>query len=160
MEFVGEGILGGPRGVDERELVTEQWQVWRAWPPCPGCGRPRQTVCPACGTAGNQFPLAEYQALPNQPRDTRNPAASRGSSVSKESGAGAVLLMCPRCDEAFRPRFYRICPACGDDAGSGWEPPGSEREPIPPRVLVAVYGLLAVGVLMTLYFWLLFRGSG
>ncbi len=68
-----------------------------------------------------------------------------------------VQLLCPQCDEVFVPQFYRICPACGDDAGSGIEPPQPQAEPYHRRVLLVAYCLLGLAAMLWLYFWLLFR---
>ncbi len=142
-------------------------RIWKEWPACLRCGHRRQTVCPTCGVAGNRFPLAEYQGAAEPQRNSRVPpslealsteARSIGlpSPVSSEPTSG-VLLLCPRCDEAFMPRFYRICPACGCDAGSGVELKRPVVEQISNRLLLAVYGLVALGGLLLLYFWFLFR---
>jgi hypothetical protein len=128
-------------------------QIWEQWPKCPGCGRRRQTVCPACGQAGNQVPLAEYQATEALRFNTRR-------ALSQESGEAesrSVLLLCSRCDEAFAPQFYRVCPACGRDAGEGIEPEMAQRRSINSRVLFVLYTLLAIALLVVFYFWWLFQ---
>ncbi len=128
--------------------------VWSAWPGCSQCGRLRQTTCPTCGGAGNGFAMAEYQGVAEPQRDSR-------SSMPKDSLAtvSPVLLICSDCDEAFTPRFYRVCPACGCDAGTGIELGDESGEHVSNRVLLAIYGLAAIGLLLTTYFWLLFRGG-
>lgn len=131
-------------------------RTWRDWPVCPQCGRLRQTVCPTCGGAGIQFPVAEYQADAEPQRGSRPSTVRETPSPDPTDG---TLLMCPRCDEAFMPRFYRICPACGNDAGEGVELEDRPGEQVSRRVLLAVYGLAAVAVLMLIYFWSLFRGQ-
>ncbi|MFO7906023.1 MAG: hypothetical protein ACQESR_17300 [Planctomycetota bacterium] len=129
-------------------------RVWKNWPTCRQCGRRRQTICPTCGVAGNQFLLAEYQ-VPGAPRrDTRN--RQHEDSPSSEP-ASSVLLLCPRCDEAFSPRFYRLCPACGGDAGEGIRANEGTREPLSNRVLLVIYGLVGLTTLILLYFWFLFQ---
>ena len=128
---------------------------WDAWPPCDTCGRARQTICPTCGNAGNRFPLAEYQALAEPQRGTRE----SGEEHATEPRNTQVLLLCERCDEAFRPRFYRMCPACGAEAADGLAPAGKVNEQLSSRVLLAIYGLLAVAALLLLYFWWLFRAQ-
>lgn len=100
--------------------------------------------------------MAEYQ-VPGEPRrGTR----SETEAERRWSGAASpVLLLCPRCDEAFTPRFYRICPACGCDAGDGYEPHAHSREPLSNRVLLVLYGLIGVTALILLYFWFLFQDA-
>lgn len=107
-----------------------------------------------CGTASNTFPLAEYQAAGQPQRPTRELAGER----SARNSAPGVLLVCTHCDEAFTPQFYRICPACGHDAGDGIDPRRHATDPISGRVLLAIYALVAVIALLLLYFWFLFRG--
>jgi hypothetical protein len=67
------------------------------------------------------------------------------------------MLVCPRCDEAFVPRFYRLCPACDWDDGEGIESEKPAREPSSNRALLAVCGLLAVVFGALLYLWWLWR---
>ena len=153
--------------------MTEQ-RIWNDWPACPQCGRPRQTVCPTCGGAGNQFPLADYQGVGEpqrrsreleQQRELDSHVESRESRLEESAPSDLAtsqpmcreLLLCPRCDEVFKPQFYRICPACGDDAGEGMEDAYQVHEQVGSRVLLAVYGLVAIAVLLLTYFWLLFR---
>ncbi len=136
---------------------------WDDWPCCAQCGQPRHTVCPTCGHAGCQFLLAEYQALPAPTQSTRRADAGDDPAARTEhdawpagsSPAPLALLMCAQCDEAFTPRFYRICPACGHDAGSGILLRSAGRQPVSSRVLLAIYGLLAILALVLGYFWFL-----
>ncbi|MCH5375996.1 MAG: hypothetical protein JJ992_18665, partial [Planctomycetes bacterium] len=79
---------------------------WADWPCCPGCGRRRRTRCPTCDLGSDEFSLAEFfpaaESLPVPGPDAR----SGQPSLKKDDG---VLLMCPSCDEAFSPQFYRLC---------------------------------------------------
>ncbi len=142
-------------------------RMWEDWPACTQCGRPRQTVCPTCGQAGNCLPLAGYQAAAEPQRNSRIPPVHPDSLQQTDPTPDTdvpqrpqhPLLLCPRCDEAFAPRFYRICPACGCDAGSGLELQSLVSEHASNSVLLAVYGLVAVGGALLLYFWFLFRGA-
>ena len=103
----GHGMLwamqdsGGCADPPSRSLDREPGdRIWTDWPCCASCGRPRLTVCPICGAAGSQFPLAEYLA-PAAP--VRN---SRGDGPERPGADGPVvpiLLVCPQCDEAFAP---------------------------------------------------------
>ncbi len=129
---------------------------WTDWPACPGCGRPRQTACPTCGAAGNQFLLAEYLTTSDPLGGCRERPAPGETAVGDVS---AVLLLCPQCDEAFGPRFYRHCPACGYDAGDGIEVQHGTARPVSNRVLLVLYGLIALGLLLILYFSFLFRAD-
>ena len=128
--------------------------VWKEWPNCRQCGRRRQTICPTCGVAGNQFLMADYQAA-GAPHHGTRPTQSQGAYSTE--APPLVLLVCPRCDEAFSPQFYRLCPACGCAAAEGIETEDQSREPLSNRVLLTAYGLVAVTTLIVLYFWFLFR---
>lgn len=122
---------------------------WIEWPVCPQCERRRQTVCSVCGTAGIEFDLAEYLAPAEHVCETRaNEEASAPASEELE-----VLLMCPQCDEVFKPRFYRLCAQCGFDFGAGIEIAQSESTPLPPRVVWTILGLAAFGLSLLAYFW-------
>ena len=66
--------------------------------------------------------------------------------------------MCPQCDEAFAPRFYRLCPQCGYDQGSGIEIRTWQPEPLSEQLLLAISGLVFLGLAFWTYFWWLFQG--
>ncbi len=143
-------------------------RTWDAWPHCASCGQLRQTVCPHCGTAGTRFPLAEYLAAGEPLRDSRQPRAQADhpaqdmrDAISGEElaalGRPQVWLVCPQCDEAFAPQFYRYCPICGLDGGAGLEPPPAVAGMLPNRVLLVIAGLVILGGVLLLYFWSLFR---
>jgi hypothetical protein len=125
-------------------------RVWTHWPRCAHCGRLRLTVCPTCGMAGDQFALAEYLAPAAPLHSSRGPTPEAPEEEGK-----TVLLVCPQCDEAFAPRFYRRCAQCGHDAGSGLEVPTLAVEPLSTNTLLVLVGLLALVALIVLYFrWL------
>ena len=107
-----------------------------------------------CGVAGTEFSLAEFLAPAERLRESRRSDATRESDSAED---GQILLLCPQCDEAFAPEFYRYCPKCGGDAGAGVEVPPWRWEPLSDRLLLAIHGLLLLGVLFWLYFWWLFR---
>ena len=125
---------------------------WDTWPTCPQCGRRRQTVCPVCGTAGVEFDLAEFLAPVEPVQPTRGDASAETAEQQLE-----VLLMCPQCDEAFQPRFYRRCAQCGFDFGEGIEIAQREVAPLPPRVTFVIGAAVAVCVALLAYFWWLLR---
>ncbi len=131
-------------------------RVWTNWPCCACCGRPRLTVCPICGMAGHQFSLAEYLAPAAPMRRSRGgttePPEPDGSDVE-------ILLVCPQCDEAFAPRFYRCCPQCGHDEGTGIDVRPWDVEPLSDEMLLAICGLIVVVASLVLYFRWLFHPS-
>lgn len=115
-----------------------------AWPRCPQCEHRRLAVCPFCGTAGSNFALG-YVGPP---------------------GAGEpppITVACPTCDEVFKPQYYRECENCGHAFADGValrKPKG--LEPVSGPILNArawtVIGVaIACCLLLTLYFWSLFR---
>ncbi|MFO0817083.1 MAG: DUF2007 domain-containing protein [Pirellulales bacterium] len=92
---------------------------WEDWPCCPRCRRRRLTYCPSCHTAGTKFPLAEFVS-PESPD-----APIRLVGDNRENPYDSVLVVCPTCDEAFTPQFYRRCENCGHEFGGGIDPPES-----------------------------------
>lgn len=69
----------------------------------------------------------------------------------------AVMLLCPTCDEAFSPRFYRWCENCGHDFGSGRETGPPEESSTNQRVVVALLALVAAMAGLWIYLVWLFR---
>lgn len=123
---------------------------WAGWPTCPECQARRQTLCTVCQVAGSDFPLAEFSEVPETPQipwDESSPEAAARDQT--------VMLVCPTCDEAFHPVFYRRCAWCGHDFGRGREDrlADSEAVELNPRVLLII-ALLAGGFIAILgYFW-------
>ncbi|MHB8968982.1 MAG: hypothetical protein ACYC3X_02775 [Pirellulaceae bacterium] len=127
-------------------------RTWTDWPRCAHCGRPRLTVCPSCGVAGTQFPLAEYLS----PAAPLHSSRGRGTEAPRQDeDTLEILLVCPQCDEAFRPRFYRHCPECGHDAQEGLQVQSRSAPPLSDATLLALAGLLVTALALVLYFrWL------
>ena len=67
------------------------------------------------------------------------------------------MLLCPTCDEAFSPRFYRWCENCGHDFGSGREDEPPEESATNYRVVLAVAATIAVLVGLWIYLVWLFH---
>jgi hypothetical protein len=152
MLLMSEQSTTGPSDRNANHLDDDE--KWPDWPRCPKCGRNRQTFCPTCDIAGDQFPLAEY--IPAAPvKASRRDAACACRSCDDEDVP--VLLMCPSCDEAFAPKFYRLCEECGHDFGEGRQVEVSEPEELTDRALfvIVTLGVLTIGVLG--YLWYLFR---
>lgn len=68
-----------------------------------------------------------------------------------------MLLMCPSCDEAFAPKFYRLCEECGHDFGEGRQVKVPVPVELPGRVLFVIAALAALAIGVLFYWWLLFR---
>ncbi|RMF99766.1 MAG: hypothetical protein D6741_07975 [Planctomycetota bacterium] len=103
------------------------------WPVCPECGKPRLAVCPYCETAGSEFLMPDAVA-PEEFETTEEPKEACGNEKcgcstqtsdviarrpdpTADDGAGYVegapeLVICPSCDEPFRPRMANRCAWC------------------------------------------------
>jgi predicted RNA-binding Zn-ribbon protein involved in translation (DUF1610 family) len=71
-------------------------------------------------------------------------------------GAPVVMFVCPTCDEAFTPRFFRRCRQCGHDFGSGPDIEPAD-EPANYRVVFAMLAVIAAMAGIWIYLVLLFR---
>jgi predicted RNA-binding Zn-ribbon protein involved in translation (DUF1610 family) len=118
---------------------ASELEEWKQWPLCPECGERRSARCPVCGTSGTSFLLADVE----------------------DSAAGQrVFLLCDSCDDHMLPEWYRLCPRCGHDFGSG-----VEVSPATPSLwkmsgmewLVVALTLLG-GLALAAYFLWLFSG--
>jgi hypothetical protein len=130
-------------------------RFWPDWPLCPGCGQPRQTICPVCQEAGIEFPLAEYQMLPEPLRRPSAPEPARASA--KRQPENTVLLVCPTCDEAFTPMFYPRCQQCGHVFLETVDENTELLNQLTPRVLFTAIAVLLLGWGFLLYFWFILR---
>jgi hypothetical protein len=140
--------------------VDADSQRWVQWPVCPDCGRRRQTRCPTCDLGGDDFSLAELFFAPRR-RAARDCSAcssleTHGSRQREEDNA-TVWLMCPVCEEAFAPEFYRLCQHCGHDFGDGLLVETPEADQITDRALLVMTGLIALVAALLVYFWLIVR---
>jgi hypothetical protein len=151
---------------NEREIEQDIDQE-PAWPHCPECDWRRQTICPTCELAGDEFHTAEYQQEPAPLKSTRSGCCGGGAydrceheaaERCVERGPDGLLVVCPACGEAFAPVFYRRCERCGHDFGDGREPTSPDVEELSTRVWVVIWGLAGLLGGMFLYFWLVLRG--
>ena len=140
--------------------VDTDSQRWAQWPVCPDCGRRRQTRCATCDLGGDDFPLAELFFAPRRHAARGCSACSPLETYGSREGAGedaAVWLMCPGCEEAFSPEFYRLCQHCGHDFGDGLLVESPEADQITDRALLVLAGLIALVATLLVYFWLIVR---
>ena len=79
-----------------------------------------------------------------------------GDAAAAAIGGPVVMFVCPTCDEAFVPRFFRRCRPCGHDFGSGPDMEPAD-EPTNYRVVFAVLALIATAAGIWIYLVLLFR---
>ncbi|QDU95941.1 hypothetical protein [Lignipirellula cremea] len=121
-------------------------QLWQEWPVCPKCARRRQAVCPSCRAAGDNFPLG-YQMEEATPRgyDGRPLPLPRHR----------IWLMCPDCDEAFRPAFYANCAACGHAFDEGVAPGRFDREADMSQMSAVTLGFAVITIAVLLYLFVL-----
>jgi hypothetical protein len=141
--------MTNPFEYDEDEGPVEL-APWLSWPRCPLCSQRRQARCPTCGHADDDFPLADYQEAGAESRYPTNRLRLHFAEVETED---AVLLLCPHCEEAFRPRFYRRCAACGFEFGDGVQLVSGAYDDFSPRALVAAAGVVGTAAAIFLYFW-------
>jgi hypothetical protein len=126
------------------ELAGDPRNDLSAWPVCPQCGRRRQTVCPICETAGDEFPLADANFGATRPEDADD--ASR-----------RLTVICNICDEPFTPDFYRRCAWCGHEFPDGRAAAGEvhdhEREYLTPQAWIVILAMIGITVAIIGYFW-------
>ncbi|MEK6233657.1 MAG: hypothetical protein N2C14_03010, partial [Planctomycetales bacterium] len=143
-----------------------------AWPSCPSCDHQLITLCPACKINGVDFPPAhgvperrrrvgKPQAPEPENADSRDADSRDADSKDADSQEADVPLfvLCPTCDEAFEPEFYRRGAWCNHDFG-----PGLEADPpvqIDPDlhldnsravVLATVLAVVLVGTVALVFF--------
>jgi hypothetical protein len=126
------------------------------WPVCPMCDTRRQTECPACGSGGDDFPLAQASAalLAGAKDLLTEQAASDERAIADRK---RPWLLCPTCDEVFQPPYERRC-ACGHDFGEGREEPvAPTRDRVDRRFVWLLVGIVAAGIGALLYFALILR---
>jgi hypothetical protein len=96
---------------EDRALVAEADDTTAPvdhWPTCPSCSRRRHTSCPICETSGTDF---EQGYMPT----------TTAASDTVASDTGALLVLCPTCDEPFEPQFPSRCEWCGYRFADGHE---------------------------------------
>jgi hypothetical protein len=128
------------------------------WPRCPACGARRTTQCPICQTAGTDFAAADPPEpivdMPEQAVEegcgTCGGGTCAGGATACADGEGDAscppLLVCPTCDEPFRPEYLRACEWCGHTFAEGR--PAAEEEPA--EEINAVTIVLSLGLALLL----------
>ena len=129
----------------------EESDEWADWPLCPKCQKRRQAVCDGCHFAADHFPLAEYlEAVEVSPIGKFDGKEYREGEPRESTFR--VLLMCPQCEEAFRPKFYRTCHWCGHEFESGRQVDNPLAEQLTPRVMWTIFALALLGLVSVAYF--------
>jgi len=103
---------------------------------------------------GDDFSLAEFIPTAAPLEATRTDSDSGDQTTAKDRDS--VLLMCPSCDEAFEPGFYRLCQQCGHDFGDGLQVESGTQDELTGRTLFVLISLSALGIAILVYFWCLF----
>ena len=104
------------------------------WPRCPSCSRPRHTACPVCQTAGSDF-LPAFDPL--------------GPGTDDEDQQHS-LVICPTCDEPFRPVYLKRCEWCGHRFADGRDLPPAPLLTSPFAEMNGRAWIVLVGVLLTI----------
>jgi hypothetical protein len=77
-----------------------------------------------------------------------------GESANNDQDSVA-MLMCPVCEEAFSPVFYRWCQQCGHDFGDGLLVQTPEPDELTDRALIVLAAMVGLFIALITYFWLL-----
>jgi len=131
-------------GTDSDDDLGAPAEQTAQWPVCNQCGRRRQTVCPICGTAGDDFPRADGPLPPEL-------------AANDEASEVGLAVICSTCDEPFVAEHLRYCPWCGNDAGAGidvdprFNPAVEEPAAWNGRAVAVGLGVLAVMALLAGY---------
>ncbi|MEX2187496.1 MAG: hypothetical protein WD875_11905 [Pirellulales bacterium] len=156
-EFSSGSVPAGPIGPRTGETIVE-------WPHCPACGEARSTRCPACDTVGAVWEQAFGVSVTDHD-------AADNSEQYRSQYRGAVI--CPTCDEVFRPTLARRCTSCrhdfaendtADTASAGHlsdETAGrASRHSAGHAARMILTVIAAAGVIYTLYDWLVHNTGG
>jgi len=147
------------------------------WPECPGCDTRRSTRCPICGTAGTDFAGIDmgFTWIPDPAAGAAcscgpggcTPGGSAAEAAPADHDAAqsdaeevdplSQMLMCPTCDEPFKPEYPRVCEWCGYEFEDGFEvePHVVAAEQLDGRVIAVIAGLVALAVALGAYFMFL-----
>lgn len=119
-----------------------------------GCRSVRTSCC-----GGGQFraSCSTHGSAPDNEESTAADGADAVVPSAELLGGPAVMLVCPICDEAFPPKFFRRCRHCEHDFGSGLELDSSEESAANYRVLFTLLGVLAAMAGIAVYLLFLFR---
>ncbi|MBI3467244.1 MAG: DUF2007 domain-containing protein [Planctomycetes bacterium] len=132
--------------------LTEQTPL-PVWPVCPQCDRRRTAVCPVCGTSGTDFPLGWGDATAG----TVELNEATADLATDDEEAEDLLVICPGCDESFRPGFLQRCEWCGHPFEAGVEEDRGPPELLNPRTLATIGALVIIGAALFAYFAFILR---
>lgn len=111
----------------------------------------------SCGGGGALTVCARHEEETGAEDDGQGAESPPDSPSAVAEDGSEVMLLCPTCDEAFSPRFYRWCANCGYDFGSGREGGTAEESVTNDRVVLTVIAVIAALVGSWMYLAWLFR---
>jgi hypothetical protein len=120
---------------DEFAVDDEEEADDAAWPKCPSCSRPRHTTCPVCQTAGSDF-IPAFDPV--------------GPDNEGEPDQQHALVICPTCDEPFRPVYLKRCEWCGYRFADGRDLPPTPLFTSPFAEMNARVWFVLVGILLSI----------
>jgi hypothetical protein len=136
--------------MDDSRTPDTDLDHWADWPLCPQCNHRRQAICDSCQFPGNDFPLADYlesiEISPIGRFEQGDQGAAEYHEEQPRETAPRVLLMCPQCDEAFPPHFYRTCQWCGHEFESGRQLENPLADQLTPQAMWTLFALALLGV--------------
>jgi len=118
------------------------------WPTCPQRERRRTAVCPVCATAGCDFQLGWGDSAAG----TVELNDATADLAQSEEESEDLLVICPGCDESFRPGFLRRCEWCGHRFDAGVVADMRPVETLNSRVLATIGGVTIIVVALLAYF--------
>ena len=144
-------------GAPTSRTPTRPGETLVEWPHCPACGAARTTQCPACDTEGATWEQAFGPTLAEFERGDADPSPAQHRAA----------VICPTCDEVFRPVFARRCTACKHtfaEQESAQQHPLSDstkRRRTPAQTARMIFSNDAVTAeIYTLYDWLMSNSGG
>ena len=78
---------------------------------------------------------------------------SEPDELANNDQDSVAMLMCPVCEEAFTPVFYRWCQQCGHDFGDGLLVQTPEPDELTDRALIVLAGMIGLFIALITYFW-------
>jgi hypothetical protein len=136
---------------DDIESTAPTQEPLLGWPACPECQQPRTAVCPVCGTAGSDFPLGWGDSAAGT---VELNIATEGWAAGDDEAAD-LLVICPGCDESFRPGFLRRCEWCGYKFETGIAVAREPPEFLNARVIGTIVAMVITVAAILIYFALI-----
>jgi hypothetical protein len=106
--------------------------------------------------SGNSTPCCGPQGC--SPVRPQSPPEGPKCPASETAEGAAAMVLCPTCDEPFRPEFARRCGQCGHNFADGFDLPEEtpRLEDSPFRIGVCLAAIILVTTAVAVYCWRLF----